>query len=135
MEKIKKETYIQTIKFFAISASAALIEIISFFIFRKIFKMNIELSQAISIILSVIYNFTVNRKYTFKSNNNYYLSLIKASLFYLFFIPFSAYGSKLLEGLKVNDIFIKTASLLINGIGEFLWFKYFVFRNKNKTSD
>lgn len=134
-EKIKKIFSTQEVKFFFFSISAALVEIISFFILRNVFKINIEISQSISIALSVIYNFTINRKYTFKSTNNIYIAMLKVAIFYIFFIPFSAFGSKALERLGIPDVVIKTISLLLNGIGEFLWWKYVVFYDKNEKKN
>lgn len=126
----KNKNFSQEIKFFIFSISAAIVEVVSYFILLNIFKVRIDIAQTISVILSVIYNFTVNRKYTFKSTNKIIPAMIKVSMFYMLFIPVTSVGSLALEALKVPAVFIKALSLILNGIGEFLWWKYIVFNEK-----
>lgn len=126
----KNKNFSQEIKFFIFSISAAIVEVVSYFILLNIFKVRIDIAQTISVILSVIYNFTVNRKYTFKSTNKIIPAMIKVSMFYMLFIPVTSVGSLALEALKVPAVLIKALSLILNGIGEFLWWKYIVFNEK-----
>lgn len=131
-EKTKLKKFNKEIKYFLFSISAAIVEVISYFIFLNILKVRIDIAQTLSLILSVLYNFTVNRKYTFRSTNKIIPAMIKVGIFYLAFIPFTAAGSIWLEKLKIPAIIIKALSLILNGIGEFLWWKYVVFKEKNK---
>lgn len=129
-KEIKNKNFNKEIKYFIFSISAAIVEVISYFIFLNILKVRIDIAQTLSLILSVLYNFTVNRKYTFRSTNKIIPAMIKVGIFYLVFIPFSAAGSVWLEKLKIPAIIIKAVSLILNGIGEFLWWKYIVFKEK-----
>lgn len=125
-----KKGIMQAIKFFMFSATAAIIDVTAFFILRNVFNVPIDVAEVISVILSVLYNFTINRKYTFKSTNKIVPAMIKVALFYAVFIPFAAYLSILLKEKHVHDAIIKGMTLALNGIGEFLWWKYVVFKEE-----
>lgn len=85
-----KETLKQSFLFTLLSLSAGLVEWISFTVLNLL-KIKFSYAQSISVILSVLWNFTLNRKYTFKSANNIPIAMIKVAIFYLFFIPITAY--------------------------------------------
>lgn len=129
-----KKGIMQAIKFFMFSATAAIIDVTAFFILRNVFNVRIDIAEVISVILSVLYNFTINRKYTFKSTNKIVPAMIKVALFYAVFIPFAAYLSVLLKEKHIHDAIIKGMTLALNGIGEFFWWKYVVFKEE-KTSN
>lgn len=135
-QKNQNETLIQVIKFALLSLSAAAIDAGSFFLLKQLFPaMSIGLRQGISVALSVIWNFTLNRKYTFKSANNVPIAMLKVAFFYLFFIPLSSWGSTLLQEAGVSEVIIKGITLLLNGVGEFLWWKLVVFRGSENTNE
>lgn len=127
-----KKGIMQAIKFFMFSATAAIIDITAFFILRKVFNVRIDIAEVISVVLSVLYNFTINRKYTFKSTNKIVPAMIKVALFYAVFIPFAAILSLALKEKHVPEAIIKGMTLALNGIGEFLWWKYVVFKEEKK---
>lgn len=127
-----KKGIMQAIKFFMFSATAAIIDVTAFFILRNVFNVRIDIAEVISVILSVLYNFTINRKYTFKSTNKIVPAMIKVALFYAVFIPFAAYLSVLLKEKHVHEAIIKGMTLALNGIGEFFWWKYVVFKEEKK---
>lgn len=127
-----KKGIMQAIKFFMFSATAAIIDVTAFFILRKAFNVRIDIAEVISVVLSVLYNFTINRKYTFKSTNKIVPAMIKVALFYAVFIPFAATLSVALKEKHVPEAIIKGMTLALNGIGEFLWWKYVVFKKEKK---
>lgn len=129
-----KKGIMQAIKFFMFSATAAIIDITAFFILRKAFNVRIDIAEIISVVLSVLYNFTINRKYTFKSTNKIVPAMIKVALFYAVFIPFAATLSVALKEKHVPEAIIKGMTLALNGIGEFLWWKYVVFKEEKKNN-
>lgn len=136
MSENKNESFAQFLKFILLSLSAAIIDVGSFFLLKLIFpKMSIGLRQTISVALSVIWNFTLNRRYTFKSSNNLPIAMIKVAIFYVFFIPISSYASTLAKNAGVNELFIKATTLIANGIGEFIWWKFIVFRGSENTNE
>ncbi|MDU7516610.1 MAG: sodium:solute symporter, partial [Varibaculum cambriense] len=89
----------------------------------------------ISITLSVIYNFTLNRRYTFKSANNVPIAMVKVAVFYAFFIPITMWLGALAASAGVNDFIIKGVTMILNFIGEFAWWKWVVFRGTENTND
>ena len=84
----------------------------------------------ISVVLSVIWNFTFNRKFTFKSASNVTVSMILALLFYVPFIPLSVFGGNALEQIGWNGTLVTLMMMVINFIGEFAWDKLVVFNDK-----
>ena len=78
------------IKFVLFSISAGVIEIVSFALLSELTPLKEWISYIISVILSVIWNFTFNRKFTFKSANNIPIAMSKVALFYVVFIPLTA---------------------------------------------
>ena len=86
-----KESLIQAVKFTLLSLSAGLIEAGSFVVLERLTSLSYDLKHVISIILSVLWNFTLNRRYTFKSANNVPVAMIKVALFYVVFIPVTAW--------------------------------------------
>ena len=88
----------------------------------------------ISIVLSVLWNFTLNRRYTFKSANNVPIAMLKVGLFYAFFIPLTAWLGKWAAGIGVNEYLIKGSTMVLNFVGEFLWWKFIVFRGSENTN-
>ena len=82
-----KENIIQVIKFALFSASAGIIQIGSFTLFMEVFHLGNTWSYLISLTLSVLWNFTFNRKFTFKSATNIPIAMLKVALFYCVFAP------------------------------------------------
>jgi len=129
-----RESLIQAIKFTLLSISAAGIEAVSFIILERLTTLPYDIKHVISIVLSVLWNFTLNRRYTFKSANNVPLAMLKVGLFYAFFIPLTAWLGKLADGAGVNEYIIKGSTMVLNFVGEFLWWKFIVFRGSENTN-
>lgn len=127
-----KETLKQSFLFTLLSLSAGLVEWISFTVLNLL-KIKFSYAQSISVILSVLWNFTLNRKYTFKSANNIPIAMIKVAIFYLFFIPITANFGQVASNQGVNDFVIKIVTMILNFVGEFLWWKFVVFRGSENT--
>ena len=87
----------------------------------------------ISLLLSIVWNFTLNRRYTFKSAANIPVAMAKVLGFYLVFTPASTYLGNLAEGQGVNDFVILLITMLANFITEFLFCKFVVYRGKEDT--
>lgn len=133
-----KAALIQAIKFTLLSITAAGVEVASFALMAWINSLTgwfpFWMSQSVSIALSVIYNFTVNRHFTFKSANNVPIAMLKVALFYVFFIPLTSWGGQVLSDLGWADWLLKGISLLLNFVGEFAWWKFVVFRGSENTN-
>ncbi len=128
----------QAVKFTLFSISAGIIQIASFTILNEFvftFERAAEYTWGyygyayfISIVLSVVWNFTVNRKWTFKSANNVPIAMLETFGFYLVFTPLSIWWGVELVGVGVNSYIVMAGTMLINFITEFLFQKFVVFR-------
>jgi putative flippase GtrA len=133
--KKPNETVVQTVKFTLLSLSAGLVEAGSFTLLDLLMPMSYEWKHVISIVLSVLYNFTLNRRYTFKSANNIPIAMLKVGLFYVFFIPVTAWLGQIAANAGWNEYLVKGISMLANFVGEFIWWKFIVFRGTENTND
>ena len=116
------------IKFVLFSISAGVIEIVSFALLSELTPLKEWISYIISVVLSVIWNFTFNRKFTFKSANNIPIAMLKVTLFYVVFIPLTALLEKFLtEDLLWPGILATAINMVLNFILEFFYQRYFVF--------
>ena len=116
------------IKFVLFSISAGVIEIVSFALLSELTPLKEWISYIISVVLSVIWNFTFNRKFTFKSANNIPIAMLKVALFYVVFIPLTALLEKFLtEDLLWPGILATAINMVLNFILEFFYQRYFVF--------
>ncbi|MCR4854773.1 MAG: GtrA family protein [Erysipelotrichaceae bacterium] len=121
---------IQTIKFTLFSISAGIIQLSSFALFNDVLKLGWWPSYLISLILSVLWNFTLNRNFTFKSASNVPVAMLKVFAYYCVFTPLSTIlGNYLTSQLHWNDYLVTILNMLINLVTEFLYQKYYVFRD------
>ena len=134
--KDKKEL-IRKIKFTLFSISAGLIEIALFTILEKFTNFSYWLCYLPALVASVLWNFTLNREYTFKSAVNVPKAIFLVFIFYLVFTPVSTIiGNYLAEDLGWNDFIVTGINMLANFVLEYLYDMYVVFRgnidNKKK---
>jgi len=129
--KEKKQLW-QAVKFTLFSVSAGIIQIGSFALL-EIFIKDYWVPYLISLILSIVWNFTLNRRYTFKSAANVPIAMAKVFGFYLVFTPLSTYLGNLAEKSGVNDFMILAVTMLANFVLEFLFCKFVVYRGKENT--
>lgn len=123
------------IKFVLFSISAGVIEIVSFALLSELTPLKEWISYIISVVLSVIWNFTFNRKFTFKSANNIPIAMLKVALFYVVFIPLTALLEKFLtEDLLWPGILATAINMVLNFILEFFYQRYFVFGKSLDTN-
>ena len=129
----------QAIKFTLFSASAGIIQAVSYtLLFELLLKSNQQyhwIAYLISLVLSVLWNFTFNRRYTFQSAANVPIAMAKVFGFYLVFTPLSTYLGNLAEGKGANDFVILIVTMLSNFVLEFLFCKFVVYRGKEDTLD
>ena len=125
----KKKELIRTLKFVLFSASAAIVEIVSYAILFDLIRCEEWLAHLVSLILSVVWNFTLNRKFTFCSANNVPIAMLKVAGFYLVFTPLSTWWTAVLTGASVgwNAYAVLVMTMLINFVTEYLFDRFFVF--------
>ena len=129
--KDKKQLW-QAVKFTLFSISAGVIQIGAFALL-EIFNKDYWIPYLISLVLSILWNFTLNLRYTFKSAANVPVAMAKVFGFYLVFTPLSTYLGNLAEGYGVNDFVILIITMLANFVLEFLFCKFVVYRGKEYT--
>lgn len=133
--KDKKEL-LRKIKFTLFSISAGIIEIVIFTILNELTNFGYWVCYLTALVASVIWNFTLNREYTFKSTANIPKAMIKVFIFYLIFTPASTIGGNyLVKNLKVNEYIVTGLSMLCNFVLEYLYDKYVVFRGTIDTKE
>lgn len=123
---------LRTIKFTLFSISAGLIQIGTFTIFNEVFGWNYWVCYLVSLVLSVVWNFTLNRNITFKSATNVPKAMFKVFCFYLVFTPVTTIGGNSLSQIGWNPYVIEIGSMVLNFITEYLYDRFFVF---GKTID
>jgi putative flippase GtrA len=123
-----KEEWIRTLKFIGFSISAGVIEIVSFTLLNEFSGMSYWPCYLIALVLSVIWNFTLNRKFTFQSANNVPVAMAKVFAYYCVFTPLSTILGNYLTGtLHWNDYLVTILNMIVNMVTEYLYQKYFVF--------
>ena len=130
----EKKSWWQIVKFTLFSISAGVIQIASFAIL-EIFVKDYWIPYLTSLVISILWNFTLNRRYTFKSAANVPVAMAKVFGFYLIFTPVSTYLGNLAEARGVNDFLILAVTMLSNFVLEFLFCKYVVYRGQENTLD
>ena len=126
---MKNKELLRKIKFTLFSISAGIIEIVVFTILNKFTNLPYWACYMPALVLSVVWNFTLNREYTFKSDTNIPIAMFKVFIFYLIFTPLSTLlGNYLAEKLLWNDFLVTGINMLLNFILEYLYDKYIVFK-------
>ena len=129
----KKEDLVQAFKFLCFSLSAGVIQVVVFSILELI-SLPYWVSYLLALIASVVWNFTLNREFTFKSANNIPIAMLKVAAFYAVFTPLSTIGGNALESIGWNDFLVLAISMVLNFVLEFFYSKYFVFRGSINTN-
>ena len=135
MTEARKEM-IRTIKFVLFSASAGIIQVLSFTLMEEVLHLEHWISYLVSLVLSVLWNFTLNRKFTFYSANNVPIAMMKVAAFYLVFTPFSTWWTAVLTGAIVgwNEYLVLIMTMLVNFVTEYLYDRFVVFGKSIDTA-
>ena len=133
-----KENVWQAIKFVLFSISAGVVQLVSFTLLNELIikdtGSDYGWSYFIALVLSVVWNFTFNREYTFKSANNVTIAMLKVALFYLAFTPLSIWWGIALEKAAWNEYLILFITMVINMVLEFLYCRFFVYGKSINTN-
>ena len=119
---------------FIISISAGLVQIGSFTLFNEVFKWDYWYAYLPSLILSIVWNFTINRKITFKSANNVAIAMLLVLAFYAVFTPVSTILGNIADKNGANEYLILAVTMVSNLVLEFLFTRYVVYRNSCDTA-
>ena len=131
----KKEA-LRGLKFALFSVSAGIIQISSFTLMNELLHWPYWVSYLIALVLSVIWNFTLNRKFTFKSANNVPKAMLLVAAYYCVFTPLSVLLEKYLtETCGWNEYLVTAINMVLNFVTEFLYDRFVVFRDSIDTND
>ena len=121
------------VKFTLFSISAGIIQVVSFVIVNELIALSYWPSYLTSLILSIVWNFTFNRRYTFKSAANVPVAMAKLFGFYAVFTPLSTYLGHLADKAGINEYVILIVTMLSNFVLEFLFSKFVIYKNQENT--
>ena len=120
------------------SISAGVIQIASFTLLNEVIIKDVGneygWSYFIALTLSVLWNFTVNRRFTFKSAKNIPIAMLLVFAFYCVFTPLSIWWGIALTNIGWNEYIVLGLTMIINFVTEFLWTRYVVYRNSINTA-
>ncbi len=132
---MSKKELVRSLKFFLFSVSAGIIEIIAFSILNELTAWSYWPCYLIALALSVLWNFTLNRRYTFQSANNVPLAMVQVLGFYCVFTPVSTIlGNYLADTLMWNEYLVTGMNMAANFILEYLYDRFVVFRKTLDTN-
>ena len=135
MEANKKKELWRAVKFTLFSISAGLIEIGSFTLLTEFTNWSYWPRYLTALLLSVLWNFTLNRKFTFQSAANVPVAMLKVLAYYAVFTPLTTIGGNYLtETLGWNDYLVTGLNMVLNFVTEFLYQRFFVFGKSLDTA-
>lgn len=136
MSNVRHKELLRSLKFLLFSISAGVIEIVAFSLLNELTGWSYWPCYLIALVLSVLWNFTLNRRYTFQSASNVPVAMIKVFAFYCVFTPASTVlGNFLAESLHWNEYLVTVINMAANFTLEFLYDRFFVFRDSLDTNE
>ena len=133
---MKHKELLRTLKFVLFSISAGVIELLAFSLLNELTRWSYWPCYLIALILSVLWNFTLNRRYTFQSASNVPVAMLKVFAFYCVFTPLSTVGgSYLADTLHWNEYLVTALNMVCNLTLEFLYDRFYVFRDSIDTRE
>jgi putative flippase GtrA len=126
----------RAVKFGLFSVSAGIIEIIVFTLMEQLTSFPYWPCYLVALICSVLWNFTLNRHFTFQSANNVPIAMLKVAAFYCVFTPVTTIGGNYLaETLGWNEYLVTALNMIANFVTEYLFDRFVVFRDSIDTNE
>ncbi len=133
---MKKKEFMRTVKFVLFSVSAGVIQMGSFALLNELAGLQYWLSYLIALVLSVLWNFTFNRRYTFQSTENIGRAMLLVALYYCAFTPLSTWLEHVLAGnMGWNEYLVTLLNMVLNLVTEFLFQRFVVYRKSLDTNE
>ena len=127
----KSKEWVRILKFVVFSASAGVIQMGTFALLNEFTGWRYWPCYLISLLLSILWNFTFNRRFTFQSNANISRAMLLVLAFYAVFTPATTIlGNWLAEDTHWNEYVVTIINMLLNLSLEYLYQRYVVYRNK-----
>lgn len=131
----RKNDIIRILKFVGFSCSAGVIQFVVFTILNEVLHLIYWPAYLIALVLSVLWNFTFNRKFTFKSANNVPIAMLKVAAYYVVFTPLSTlWGDALTDKAHWNEYLVLAFTMVINLVTEYLFNQFVVYRKSMNTN-
>lgn len=130
----EKDNILHFVKFTFFSISAGIVQLMTFTLLNELLHLKYWPAYLIALTLSVLWNFTLNRKFTFKSAANIPIAMSKVAGYYLIFTPLSTWWGDALTNIGWNEYLVLGGTMIINFVTEFLFTKYFVYHNQINTA-
>ena len=136
MQSERKKELIRSLKFLLFSVSAGIIQILTFTLLNELLHLPYWVSYLIALVISVIYNFTLNRRFTFRAANNVPVAMLLVAAYYAVFTPLSTLLEKYLtETAGWNEYLVTAINMVLNFVTEYLFDTFVVFRGSIDTND
>lgn len=129
----KQENLVQIGKFVVFSISAGIIQVLVFTILEELFHLPYWPSYLTALIASVVYNFTVNRRFTFKSANNIPKAMMQLGLYYAIFTPLSTWWGDALVQMGISDYLVLGGTMVVNLVTEYCVNRFIIYRTSMNT--
>ena len=132
----RKKELLRTVKFVLFSISAGVIQVVSFTVMEELLHWTHWVCYLLALVLSVLWNFTLNRKFTFQSAGNVPVAMALVACFYLVFTPLSPWWTAVLTGpgMGWNEYLVLVLTMVINFVTEYLYQRYVVFAKTLDTA-
>lgn len=131
---MNRKEIVRFFKFLAVSVGAGVIQAVTFALLQELVGWTFWPCHLIALILSVIWNLTVNRKVTFKSSKNIPVALLQILAFYAVFTPATVFGGQWLVDIGWNSYLVEALTMVLNFVLEFVYQRFIVFRNSLDTA-
>ena len=130
-----KRDVVRVVKFVLFSCGAGIIQVVAFTLLNEIARLPYWPAYLTALVLSVLWNFTLNRKFTFQSANNIPVAMLKVAAFYAVFTPLSTWWTAVLtEKAGVNEYIVLALTMLVNFVTEYLYQRFIVFGKSIDTA-
>lgn len=132
----KRKEFFRALKFALFSASAGVIELGVFTLLNELAGLPYWLCYLVALVASVLWNFTLNRNFTFQSANNVPRAMLLVALFYAVFTPLTTWLEHVLTmGHGWNEYLVTGLNMALNLITEYLYDRFVVFRGSIDTNE
>jgi len=127
---MERKEWLRSLKFLLFSISAGVIQLGGFALLNELLHLDYWVSYLIALVASVLWNFTFNRRYTFKSNANIGRAMLLVFGYYCVFTPLSTLLEHQLAGnMGWNEYLVTVINMVLNFVTEFLFQRFVVYRN------
>ncbi len=130
---MNNKEFLRTIKFVLFSASAGIIQLGGFALLNELLHLQYWLSYLIALVASVLWNFTFNRRYTFKSDGNVGRAMALVFAYYCVFTPATVWLEHYLTGMDWNEYLVTGINMGLNFVTEYLYQRFVVYRKSMDT--